>query len=143
MCERWIRSFESFWDDMGQCPTGLSLDRKNVNGHYSCGKCNECITKGWPLNCRWATQSEQANNTRRCRLITFNGKTQNVSQWARELGMDSGSLHNRIVYSKWSIERALTTPPFPRGQKKIDKVVVSDKVRADVVNIVPLIEYYI
>jgi hypothetical protein len=44
------------------------------------------------------------------RLITFNGKTQRVIEWAREIGMSSVTL-NRRLQQGWSIEDALTLPP--------------------------------
>lgn len=42
----------------------MSLDRKDPNGMYSCGMCEECLTNGWTMNLRWATAKEQANNRR-------------------------------------------------------------------------------
>jgi len=52
VCKRW-RQFENFLADMGKKPTGLTLDRINVDGDYK------------PSNCRWATWRQQRMNQRR------------------------------------------------------------------------------
>lgn len=114
VCERW-RTFENFLADMGEPPSRRhSIDRINNEGHYE------------PGNCRWADQSQQNNNTRANRLLTFAGKTQTQSEWAKETGMSQFALHQRLAHG-WSVERALTTPiqrrnnfmKFMEGKKKV------------------------
>lgn len=64
MCKRWRLHPELFIKDMEMRPEDLSLDRKDNDGNYSCGKCKQCKRKGWPMNCRWATRSQQVQNRR-------------------------------------------------------------------------------
>jgi hypothetical protein len=49
VCDEWL-DFALFFRDMGERPDGLTLDRINNNSDYT------------PLNCRWATNKQQANN---------------------------------------------------------------------------------
>jgi len=41
--------------------------------------------------------------------ITYNGKTQSIRAWAREVGMSQGALLYRLNMG-WAAERALTEP---------------------------------
>ena len=51
VCDRWIESFDAFFQDMGKAPSKQhSIDRRNNNEGYT------------PSNCRWATKREQALN---------------------------------------------------------------------------------
>jgi hypothetical protein len=93
VCDEW-RDFSRFLADMGECPDGMSIDRIDNDGNYE------------PGNCRWATTAEQNNNTRHNKHLTFNGKTQNVKQWSRELGISYTTLHWRLTRG-WSVDRAL------------------------------------
>jgi len=100
VCDRWKNSFLNFLSDMGLCPEGLTLDRKDNNGNYE------------PSNCIWATRKSQANNTRRNAFIEFNGETKTISGWADFLGLDHRVLHFRLKH--WTLEDALTKPKTVR-----------------------------
>lgn len=86
-----------------------SLDRIDNNGHYSCGKCNECRSNNWNMNLRWITQKEQCRNTRHNRLITIEGETRCVSEWADIFNINAHTLRGRIE-AHWSSEKLSKKP---------------------------------
>jgi hypothetical protein len=96
VCERW-HIFENFIADMGEPPSGHSIEREDNNGNYE------------PNNCKWATLLEQANNTSANRFHEFNGRRMTTAQWARETGIAAGTIERRLERG-WPIERALSTP---------------------------------
>jgi hypothetical protein len=106
VCERW-HDFNNFYADMGKRPPNATLDRIDNNGNYE------------PSNCRWATAKTQANNRRSNTLITFNGKTQTLQQWADETGIYENTISMRINHYGWSIEKALTTPSMIPRRKGV------------------------
>lgn len=81
VCQRWLESFENFFADMGLRPSPKhSLERKNNDGIYE------------PLNCRWATKKEQANNRRSSTRYQYDGLDMTQAQWSEYLKVPYGKL---------------------------------------------------
>jgi hypothetical protein len=96
VCDRW-HDFLSFYEDMGERPKGLTLDRIDNDGDYT------------PENCRWATQQQQCTNKRNNRRIKYKGETKTMSQWADHLGVSRSAFQSR-VYAGWPVEKIFKTP---------------------------------
>lgn len=84
ICDRWLNSFKNFLLDMGEKPQDMTIERIDNNGNYE------------PDNCMWATRKEQARNTRKNKLIEYEGKTMCISAWEEELGIKRGTLWMRL-----------------------------------------------
>lgn len=99
VCDEWVDDFEAFhtWAMSNGYLSDLTIDRMDNDKGYS------------PDNCRWATDKQQANNSRQCHQIEFNGEVHNMSEWSEILGIPRHVLSNRINAYGWTIERALTT----------------------------------
>lgn len=98
VCDEW-QEYTNFrdWAIANGYNDELSIDRIDVNGNYS------------PDNCRWITMKEQSNNRRSNHLISFDGETHTLKEWAVIKGLKYGTLSSRINRYHWSIEKALTT----------------------------------
>ncbi len=96
VCEKW-QTFEGFYEDMGDKPDGMSLERKDNDGDYC------------PENVVWATAKQQANNTRGNRVLEYCGRKQTMTQWAEEFGLKPQTVWARLVTRGWSVEKALET----------------------------------
>jgi hypothetical protein len=96
ICPEWDASFEAFYASMGPRPSlAYSIDRKDVNGNYE------------PGNCRWATDTEQANNRRNNNYITLNGVSRTITQWSAITGLHATTIRQRLKLG-WTAERAMT-----------------------------------
>lgn len=100
ICDEWKNDFQAFydWAMSNGYADNLTIDRIDNNGNYE------------PSNCRWVAMDVQANNSRHCRNIEFNGEVHSLSEWARITGIPRYTLNNRINQYGWSIEDALTRP---------------------------------
>ena len=98
VCGRWLTSVQHFIDDLGDPPTSAhTLERQNNDKGYS------------PCNVYWATWLTQANNKRTNRALTYLGKTLNMTQWSKEIGISTQTISARLKRG-WTIEETLTLP---------------------------------
>lgn len=95
VCDRWKNSFPNFLTDLGLKPTPRHwLDRIDTNGNYE------------PGNCRWATPKEQLRNTRRNRIVEYQGKAMCMSELSEVTGILCSRLRWRID-NGWSVQEAV------------------------------------
>lgn len=108
VCERW-NDFSSFVEDMGDRPDGCTIDRIDTLGDYL------------PGNCRWATQQEQDRNKSSNRMITINGETKCLVDWAQLSGIP-GQMILRRLDAGWEPEDAVAMPKgsIKPGKKRIE-----------------------
>lgn len=106
VCEEWRHSFVAFqnWAISAGYRDGLSIDREDNDGPYS------------PVNCRWVGRVVQANNKRSNRLLSFDGRTQTLTQWAADVGILPSTLRERLCRG-WSVEKALFTPVLKKRDR--------------------------
>ena len=99
VCDEWneFLNFEK-WAIQNGFEENLTLDRIDVNGNYE------------PENCRWISQKEQMRNTRANHLLTYNGYTKTMADWAEITGIPYSTLKQRINKYNYSVEKALTKP---------------------------------
>ncbi len=107
VCQQWD-TFETFLEDMGLRPSAKhSIDRRDNNGNYE------------PSNCYWATREQQENNKESTILLTHNGRTLSLAQWAKELGMSYDHIRSRYRYG-WDIASIIKTPKNKHHRERIN-----------------------
>lgn len=116
VCEHW-KHFLNFLFDMGEPLPGQSLDRIDNDGGYS------------KENCRWATKKQQARNRRSNILLSYNGLTKTLTEWAEEFGIKYATVRARLTKG-WPPEQLFSplrspkeTGSWARGRKPFDGTV--------------------
>lgn len=111
VCDRWL-SIENFIQDMYPRTEGTTLGRIDNDGNYE------------PSNCRWENVEQQSNNKRTTRLLTHNGRTQSMSQWAREINVPVETLFARLKNK--TVESALTMKATGRKGNRLSSEGLED-----------------
>lgn len=97
VCIGWINSFESFLADIGSRPNNrMSLDRIDNDLWYSCGHCEDCISRGFKMNCRWATSKVQTRNTSYNHFVEINGEKKCVMEWIEIYNTTKNTVYGRV-----------------------------------------------
>jgi hypothetical protein len=109
VCDRWLKSFENFLEDMGNAPDRMSIERIDNNGNYE------------PKNCKWATNKEQSNNRRSNKLITYKGETLGVCEWSKRLGAGISLVTYRLKQG-WNPISAITIKPDLGNKYNLNKI---------------------
>lgn len=111
VCPEWAKSYTAFaqWAKANGYTDELTIDRIDVNGDYE------------PSNCRFIPFAAQSRNRRSNHLISYKGRTMCLAEWARELGLNQGTLETRLNRYHWDVEHAFTEPagePGRRGKQR-------------------------
>lgn len=90
VCKEWSNDFSDFakWAENNGYRDGLTIDRMENDGNYC------------PENCRWVTTKQQNRNYSRNHMITYNGKTQCIADWADETGIKAVTILYRLGRGK-------------------------------------------
>lgn len=92
ICDEWLNDYMSFynWAISNGYDDTLTIDRIDNNKGY------------YPDNCRWVTRKTQARNTRRNRIITFNGETRSLAEWCEVLNLNYYRVKRRLQLG-WNV----------------------------------------
>jgi hypothetical protein len=142
VCDRWHPakggSFNNFLADLGERPTGMTLDRIDNNAGYS------------PSNCRWATPNQQQHNQGLGKGNTsgFKGVRFHAGKWSATIGVDSKSKYlgrfgspelAALAYDTAAVELhgefAVTNASLGLLKKPAQSVVVGEAMRVSVANL--------
>lgn len=109
MCLRWRESFETFLADMGERPTGTTLDRLDQCRGYE------------PGNVQWASAAEQSVNRGTTRLYRWRGGWMTTREIAEAENLSFNSLR-KVVAKHRTIQDAVAYVRSRKGRSGIQNL---------------------
>jgi hypothetical protein len=106
VCDEWKDNSSAFidWALENGWKQGLLIDRIDVNGNYS------------PLNCRFLTDKESANNRTSCLYIEYNGERLSISEAVDKYNPTLKKATARARFkSGWTAQEILFLPAISGG----------------------------
>jgi hypothetical protein len=109
MCDRWLESFENFYEDMSEeyyrlanaiGEDNVQLDRIDNDGNYC------------PENCRWTNRRVQMNNKTDTHYLLINGEKISVTEAYRKYAyydITRPLFNNRFYIHGWDFEKSILT----------------------------------
>jgi hypothetical protein len=92
--------------DLGiECP---KIESYEVVYEDTCADGTPLAEVGKEISEQAKIKAETAKKSKKSNMIEYNGKTQNLTQWAKELGKPVQTLYYRIKMKGWDIEKAFT-----------------------------------
>lgn len=105
VCDRWhdVRNFVTDLEPI--YAKGLEMDRIDNDGNYELS------------NVRFVTPADNCSNRSSSHLVTYQGKTQSMMQWSKELNIPYSLIRDRICERGWSVEKTFSTPPLDAKER--------------------------
>jgi len=113
MCDEWVNDFGAFynWAISNGWERGLQVD-KDILSKEKPGKLYS------PNTCLFVTSKVNNNHTTRSRILTYNGVSMSVQDWAEKISIPHITIRSRLN-NGWSHERALTTPVYKHTKRSL------------------------
>lgn len=100
VCEEWLNDYITFkkWATSNGYQEDLTIERKDFDKDYC------------PENCKWISMSQQQRNKSNNRVITYNGESKILVEWAEQFNIPYNVLCARINERGHTFEEAINMP---------------------------------
>lgn len=128
VCAGW-QKFSGFVESMGVPTEGMTIERKNNDLGYWCGKCVECEILDREFNCKWATRKEQARNKVSNVIVDFRGNRVPLATLAEDAGVALDVAYERYRRG-YPIDDCLKKGYLKSGENGANAKFTWDQIRA-------------